>query len=379
MSEHLSIANLLSLLQFDPQDNALQLCREADSLRRRRRYTEAIELAERGVQMSRSSYVRLGVALLFLSSIRASAHRPNDGQLAIRDCERAIRALSIHPHNHAIALVLLGQIQLEIDEEANQADALASFDQARQALDELILTTREYHQQKYLQIYRNLQAALTTRIGQLSAALAAVEPIKVWPKEAVDQATPLPTLVEQATIPTRPGQATPIPIRLPIPTKLIWPTTEQASLEVVAVMSGVPLDSVEISQLSIEGHDYKINPIKPTPTGSQSLRLQHGQQYVTMQVDSKVDQRVLIRRQDRPDQKRQFIVVADLSRQQAWIDDAESTVPFKVIHIIGAERRWNLRDGSDPTPLPEDELRIIGVVEAILTLTEPTETMAAAA
>ncbi|HET7375967.1 MAG TPA: hypothetical protein VFK30_04620, partial [Anaerolineae bacterium] len=268
---------------------------------------------------------------------------------------------------------------LEIDEEANQADALASFDRARQALDELILTTREYHQQKYLQIYRNLQAALTTRLGQLSAALAVVEPITVGPKEAVDQATPLPTLVEQATIPTRPGQATPIPIRLPIPTKLIWPATEQASLEVVAVMSGVPLDSVEISQLSIEGHDYKINPIKPTPTGSQSLRLQHGQQYVTMQVDSTVDQRVLIRRQDRPDQKRQFIVVADLSRQQAWIDDAESTLPFKIVHIIGAERRWNLRDGSDPTPLPEDELRIIGVVEAILTLTEPTEAMAAAA
>ncbi len=143
MSEHLSIANLLSLLQFDPQDNALQLCREADSLRRRRRYTEAIELAERGVEMSRASYVRLGVALLFLSSIRASAHRPDDGQLAIRDCERGIRALSIHPHNHAIALVLLGQIQLEIDEEANQADALASFDRARQALDEFILTTRE--------------------------------------------------------------------------------------------------------------------------------------------------------------------------------------------------------------------------------------------
>src|SRR5512143_3814854 len=186
MSEHLSIANLLSLLQFDPQDNALQLCREADSLRRRRRYPEAIELAERGVEMSRPSYVRLGVALLFLSSIRA---------------------LSIHPHYHAIALVLLGQIQLEIDEEANQADALASFDRARQALDELILTTREYHQQKYLQIYRNLQAALTTRLGQLSAALAVVEPITVGPKEAVDQATPLPTLVEQATIPTRPGQA----------------------------------------------------------------------------------------------------------------------------------------------------------------------------
>src|SRR5512141_750490 len=109
MSEHLSIANLLSLLQFDPQDNALQLCREADSLRRRRRYKEAIELAERGVEMSRASYERLGVALLFLSSIRASAHRPAEDGQALRDCEHAIRALSTQPHNRVMAQIIHGQ------------------------------------------------------------------------------------------------------------------------------------------------------------------------------------------------------------------------------------------------------------------------------
>src|SRR5512141_437697 len=99
MSEQLSLASLLSLLQFDPQDNALKLCRDADSLRRRRRYPEAIELAERAVKMSRQNYVRMGIALLHLSSIRANAHQPEEEEQAIRDCERAIRALSIHPHN----------------------------------------------------------------------------------------------------------------------------------------------------------------------------------------------------------------------------------------------------------------------------------------
>jgi hypothetical protein len=378
MSEQLSIANLLSLLQIDPHDTALQLCRDADSLRRRRRYTEAIELAERAVHMSRQNYARMGVALVYLSCIRASAHQPDEDTQAVRDCERAIRTLSIHPHNRVMAQIIRGQIELEIDE-ARQADALASFDEAYQSLEKLILTTREYHQQKYLLIYRNLQTALSAQIGQLSVTIGAVKPIEVAPEETGDQSTPLPVETDQPTIQTRPGQATPAPIRLPIPTKLIWPFTDPASIEMVTPIGGALLDAIEINELEIEGRHYKVNPIGPTPHGSGSLRLQHGQQYVTLKVDGPNDQHVLIRRQNRLDQKRQFIVVADSSQREVWIDDAESTAPFTRVHIIGAERAWTLRDGSDMTPIPEDELQIIGVVEAILTLMEADQSIAMAA
>jgi tetratricopeptide (TPR) repeat protein len=366
MSEQLAIANLLSLLQIDPHDNALQLCRDADSLRRRRRYAEAIDLAKQAVRMSRQNYAEMGVALLYLGSIRASAHRSADDTQAVRDCERAVRTLSIHPHNRVIAQIIRGQIELEIDE-ARQAAALVNFDQAYQSLEKLILTTREYNQKKYLPTYRSLETALMNRIGQLSTALGVVAPIEVADKEAIDQSTPLPIEIDQPTVQTRPGQATPAPIRLPVPTKLIWPISEPASIEMVTPIGGALLDAIEINELEIEGRHYKVNPIVPVSGSGGSLRLQHGMRYVTFQIDGANDQRVLVRSQNRLDQKRQFVVVTDPSQRAAWIDDAESTAPFKAVHIIGAERKWNLRDGSELTPLPENELRIIGVVEAILT------------
>jgi hypothetical protein len=374
MSEHLSIANLLSLLEIDRQDDALRLCAEADSLRRRRRYAAAIEVAERAAHMTRNHYDRLGVALLYLSSIRASAHQAGQAEQAQRDSERAVRALSTQPHNHVIAQMIRGQIELEIDADANREAALDEFGAAHHSLQELILDSREHNRTQHTALYRSLEKSLTVQIEHLSAALAEVEPIEVAPKQtSADQSTPVPAFADQATIPTRPGQATPPPIKLAVPTKLIWPSTELPSIEVVATVGGAPLDSMGISELSIGGRAYKVHPIVPVSSSSGSLRLQHGQQYVTLQIEGANDQRVLIRRQERPDQRRQFIVVADSSKHQAWIDDAESIMPFKVVHIIGAEREWNIRDGSDTSLINENELRIIGIVEAILTPAESTE------
>lgn len=374
MPEQLSIANLLSLLEIDRQDDALQLCAEADSLCRRRRYDAAIEVAERAAHLARNHYERLGVALLYLSSIRASAHQAGQAEQAQRDCERAVRALSTQPHNYVIAQMIRGQIELEIDESANREAALDEFGMAHFSLQKLILDSREHNRAQHTALYRSLEKSLTARIEHLSTALADVEPIEVAPKQpSADQSTPVPAFADQATIPTRPGQATPPPIKLAVPTKLIWPSTELPSIEVVAAIGGATFDFIEVNQLSIEGRDYKVQPIVPVSSGSASLRLQHGQQYMTLQIDGANDQRVLIRRQDRPDQRRQFIVVADSSQHQAWIDDAESTVPFKVVHIIGAEREWNIRNGSDTSPINENELRIIGIVEAILTPAESTE------
>jgi hypothetical protein len=380
MTEHLSIANLLSLLEIDRQDAALQLCAEADSLRRRRRYDAAIEVAERAAHMARNDYDRLGVALLYLSSIRASAHQAGQAEQAQRDSERAVRALSTQPHNQVIAQLIRGQIELEIDQDANREAALDEFGTAHLSLQKLILDSREHNRAQHTALYRSLEKSLSVQIEHLSAALAEVEPIEVAPKQSsTDQSTPVPAFADQATVPTRPGQATPPPIKLAVPTKLIWPSTELPSIEVVAAIGGTTFDFIEVNQLSIEGHDYKVHPIVPVSAGSGSLRLQHGQQYVTMQIEGVNDQRVLIRRQDRPDQRRQFIVVNDSSNHQAWIDDAESAVPFKAVHIIGAEREWNIRDGSDTSPLNENELRIIGIVEAILTPAEATEPIAVAA
>jgi hypothetical protein len=382
MADKLSLPNLLSLLQFDSQDDDIirNLCEMAEELRRCRRYDEAIETAENAVHlahiMPNSNYSLRGVTLLYLAAARLSSGLHDQHLQAIRDSDRAITSFSREPHNRAVAEIMRAQAELyqKEDDSEHRRHALIHLQRAVQTLLELSTDWRVPSDLK--QDEAELLSAVYHRISELVALHNKAPETTVVPGQSNQPAT-------------EPSSA---PIKLAIPTQLVWPVSDSIGLGLVPAYGlfgtdpnrdsfepgKTGLDYIQVSRISINGRPYAIHPIHSPSGGHSGLCLRLGQQYLTFRIQgnaeetSHPDEYILVRRQDLPDPTGQQVVLTDPLHKRVWI--ASELVPPRIFGGAGDEqaksqdkRVWKVMDSSEDYPYSAEEVRVIGVIEAILT------------
>jgi uncharacterized protein YjbI with pentapeptide repeats len=169
----------------------------------------------------------------------------------------------------------------------------------------------------------------------------------------------------QVERPSQQGQTeVPLDDRLTLQ-RLVWsPAEPSLVIDIPPGMASQTPDILSIRQLSVQNRVYDVKPL----TGDEPVQLRLRQSYLVMPLEgASRGELALVREQSQPDQVKQFVVVNDPTQHTVWIDIAETTDNFKHISIIGANRTWNIPNYK--TKSSEDELKIVGIVEAILTPT----------
>jgi hypothetical protein len=380
MSDPLSISNLLSLLQVDRGNDAIRLCDEAENLRRRHYYEKAVEASSHAERIAHSvfDYELQGATLLYLGTMHAFRSESSDGELAVRYCERAVRAFRRNTHNYAIAQLIRARIELHLEQ---KDEAVVHFYSTTQILQKLIVFSREHRQGQMVALYESLYNATNAAIAKVYASLTEVKPVPIARKK-----TRQPAISAASTTQFSAGrkqqnkESSPmdLPFPLPVPMKIVWPTQTSLRLELSPVyvsatdsaaiqpdLSENALDYIQLSGISINGKPFAIQPIYPASGDlGNTLKIYRDKQYVPVLVQTDVGRGefnntyLLVRRQDRPDHEDQYIVVDDLIDKHAWVDRCESEAPYTHIQIIGAERQWDIPSEKEP--------HVIGVVEAWL-------------
>jgi hypothetical protein len=366
MSANLSNLDLLGKLQVNDQNAVVKMARESGKKNRRHHYEEAIEIARNAVHSAGSDPELQSIARLYLSAALYKSRLPDGYQESIRESTRAIRDFSLHTHNRVIAQIMRAKFQSKSDEPENKLKAMEGFSEASQTLHKLIKDAYEHHHSKEMASYDELVDFVDNQLSQLHSVLTttsgnththAMRPARIEPEEPVSgqrRANASP----QTTIESQYGK---IRDKLPILTRLLWPSSEPAKVELLSAGDGARLDYIDVSRISLDGEPFSLEPVVPVSGSEGVVRLQVGKQYFAYPVEGKPDQRVLIRRQKLPDQERQLVVAADPVEARVWIDDAESKAPYHHIHILGQDRTWDLDDVDQAEPY------IIGIVEAIMT------------
>ncbi|MBI5567377.1 MAG: hypothetical protein HY870_20930 [Chloroflexi bacterium] len=366
MSDYLSTANLLGLLQIDRQNKIMQLCEQSESLRRRRCYTEAIKISRNAVFLAKNDYLIMGAALLYLCSARMHSSQPEQEQMAIRECDRAIRALSHERFNRAIGEVLRAQIKAQFHSDDYLAVALLYYEQALKDLDGVALYTLEHKDFELLRIVEKLKGAVEHKIFELGQSLSGSESekatVRYEDRRASRKNGPVTdTLLPQTSLHLRND--------LSVPVKIVWPP-QPLSLGFVPSDGTVAPDFIEIDKLSIQGRLYTIKSTSFL-NSPDSIRIRINQQYFLVPLangDSK--EYALVRQWGRPDQPRQFVVASDPVSNDTWIDEAESIAPYSNIHFVGDQRDWVIIEMSEEQSVTHNAIKIIGIVEAVLTPTQ---------
>jgi hypothetical protein len=367
--EEFSIPDLLSLLQIDLENAAIRMALESDLRCRRHRYTEAISAAKNAVQIAGHKSDLQGIALLYLSAARFATTMPDERKKSVRDCTRAIRALSVHAHNRAIAQIIRAKFESQSSIPEDKVDAIEHFDTVARALQNLVTDAYEHQRLGETRLYRDLFHFVETEIERLHSSLAALDVEYHVPHTRAASSS---TSADQPSIESTHPYDVPQPIvpaetqrekiqdKLPIPTRLLWPAPEPAKVELFSPSSDSQLDYIDASQLSLGGLPYLLEPISPTSSQEKPVRLYAGKQYLSYQVEDNPKQRILVRSQNSRDQAKQLVVVADPAQARAWVTDAESEPPYTYVHVLGLDRTWSIDDHD------QVELHIIGVVEAIM-------------
>jgi hypothetical protein len=302
--------------------------------------------------------------LLYLSYARLCSNLPEQLKQAVRDCDRAIRALGLSTYNYGIANLIRGQMELQVNGVAGRSSALRYFQRANDVLEKQRIEENQYNRVSVAERCSKLKAQADRQINELTQKMTAPAEVKIPPKQRSPKPeTPPPSsaLKQSATPP-------PAPITVPrgdglVMTKLVWPPTEPPLIfDSPPANSGTLPDFLGIRQLSLRKQVYDVLPL----VGDEPVHLRLRQNYWIVPIEGA--QRgglALIREQARPDRAEQFIALGEPTQPRVWIDKAEATDNFTHIHTIGAERDWIIHDLS-PDHLDISGPRIIGIVEAIL-------------
>lgn len=376
MAESLSIPDLLSLLQVDRQHEAMILAEEAERISRARAGKNsaitALDLANSAIEIIAKDISDLrGAALLYRAYVRAGLHDDNQYDEAVRDCNRAVRHYCNVPHNRALGLTIRALIRLETSCEDRLERSLADLLKARIVLETMLQESRLHNQHDEVAFYEHLLAKTIRQVAHIRAQL---DPDSLADDTGRVQSTDEPgTASKSARILVASEAAEQLARRefthrFPIPLPLDLPRSESVGLRIYPPSLSTLPAQVEISHLIIGRRRFDVESVE----GGGALRLRTHQSYQAVPLKGhNNNQYALIRRQDRPDKDQQYVVVDDPVQQEAWIDEARFLPPFRQIHIIGANRKWDLSATADiavdihiSDAIPP---RIIGVVEAILT------------
>jgi hypothetical protein len=358
--EEFFIPDLLSQLQVDRAHTAVQLSEAAEGLCRLRQYQSAITVAENATRMVRTDPWLLGGTLLYLSYARMCSDLPDQVRQALRDCDRAIRALGLSTYNYALAHLIRGQMDLYIYGVAGRSGALRYFQRASDVLDKLRYEETQYNRSERVKRCTELKEQADRQVKHLQQKLTMPTEVKVPPKRRAPQPPIEPEAAEEMP------QAEPIGVPLDdrlIMQRLIWPPAEPALIiDMPPGSFGLMPDFLGIRQLSVKDRVYDVKPL----AGREPVQLRPRQKYwIVPLADAPRGELALVREQVRPDQAEQFVVVSEPTAPRVWIDKVEATEDFTHLHIIGAAREWTMRDAS-PEHVDLNAPRIIGIVEAIL-------------
>ncbi len=365
MPEEFSIPNLLSLLQVDRNHTAIQLSLEADRLCRLRQYKPAIDVADSAARLVPTDPWLLGQTLLYLSYVRLCSNLPEQVLQAKRDCDRAIRALGLSTYNYAIANLIRGQMELDIYGVTGRSNALRYFQRASEVLDKLRIEETQYNRSERAKRCAELKDQADQQVKHLMQKMTTTPKVRIPAKQRPVE----PTVSQPPTQPEEPvaqPQEEAAEISLGdklISQRLIWPPQEPPLvIDAPPGMTGLMPDFLGIRQLSVRNRVYDVMPL----IGDEPVQLRPRQNYWVAPLEgAERGELVLVREQTRPDQTEQFVAVSEPTERRVWIDKAEASDNFTHIHVLGAERQWDVRDYLDL-----NEPRLIGIVEAILFLAD---------
>lgn len=356
MAELLTISNLLALLDIDTHWESYRLVSHCDALRRRRRYSEAIHLGEMTIRLVRNNLEQLGVALLYVCHARADSGQAEHMRQAIRDCDRAIRALNLRLYNQSIALMIRGLIGIMVDEKNGWAETVCYVERARRQLEGLIQYSIEHRQVFNVTRYQKVQQEADRLISQALEMTQRPTPVTL-------AASPQTVLAPaQLPMPNTPANLKP----LSVPVRVIWPPNSDRRLDLSPTPEEIgEVGYIETGSMSIDGRPYQVELLNPQADAVGMLRLYGGKSYLAIPLaETSPERYAVVRVQHKPDRKWQYIIIEDVSNHLTWLDQAESVEPFKHVHIVGLDRHWVIED-NDQISLSAT-LRVLGVIEAIL-------------
>jgi hypothetical protein len=378
--EDLSIPRLLQQLEADPRNDAIKLCVEAESLCRRQYFKRAVEAAQHAECIAHEVFDSelKAITQLYLGAMYAAHHSSEeDERAALRSCGRAIRALSLHPRNYAIAQLIRAQIELQFGQ---QDEAIIHFYQTAQYLQKPISAARERREMNKVELYQALRDGANAAIGEIYGKFIAVEARRIASKKRRSDGMSTATTIAQSTMP-RPSLTEAYPFELPV--QLDWPATvellpmnmsiaNQAALLPGQVADAI--DYIELTEISINGRRYAVEPLYAIPTDSRgAFRMYRDREYVPVHIRAGAGQAelsnsyLLIQKQDRPEREAGVIVLENLSRAgaRAFRYELDKTL-LGPPRIIGAEdRSWTFQDHAEPGA-KKREPHIIGTAVAWL-------------
>jgi hypothetical protein len=289
----------------------------------------------------------IGCAFLYLATVRESSQIESEHRRAAHDCDTAIKWLERDDTHCALAEMIKARILLDT---AQARAAVEHYRQAAQLLTRLEARARRQNQPNQVRDYKDLLRAVTNAMQHI----------------------PIDALDDQPE-PAQPNYSAALPAfgeHLAMPMRVSWSEGQPIGIALMPSPRGVAPDFIEVTYVWVGGKPYTIQPLDADPNARKSFRLHPGEPYVALQVkvengsDDDEERFALVRRTDRPDQSPQYIVVVDPVSQRAWIDGAESDATS--VRTMGLDRYWQIDDGAEPHAYDDSELRIVGVVEAML-------------
>jgi hypothetical protein len=315
-----------------------RLCDAVRQALRREDYQAAFQIADDAVAISRRAFSKnlYGAALLHRCVAHLYTELPRETEQSIRDCDQATGNFFQNPHNLAVGQILRALLDIYLQQ---WRDALVHLSEAVGTVDGLIVTWQKRGNSEKAGIYADLRADIDWSTKQLAGLLADVDRIESGP----------PTVLAD-------------------PKTLVWPDPDSSDTLSVPLHSPFVITSpskdnkqdpgesdkwVRVSKLLIQHEPFKLRP--RDNDNDKPVQLEYEQNYIATNVEGEhgalveSDEYILVRLLNPPSASGRNVVV-------------DSTP----IENLGS-RRWVVKDGSETEPYSGQDMKMIGLIEAVLT------------
>ncbi len=366
----LTIPHLLRAIdarRVDPE--ILVRCKEAQHWLRRGEVEKGLSVAQATVRLAvhaRSSNKRdiateairrtsIGVALLYLAYLRHLSEIPIERSRVLPGAQSSLTWLARDDYHQVLAQLVVARLA---EEEGRLETAASNYQDVLLRLTKLSAQQRpssSVAKEEYTALRLATQQALH-QLPLVAASSAAIQlPELLAERDWLDE--------------------------VEIPAELIWTNVELAGLQLMPVQSNEPhvailsdhvqllpdkLDYIEVDQLAIGGRRYQISSPQPVEG---KFRMQTSQPYYAFQFATARDEQcagqpcfALAHAPDHPLPPDWPIVILIPAEQRALL--VRSQPPASPL-VIG-ERVWSFKDGVEQKTYHDDDVRIAGVVVALL-------------
>jgi SOS-response transcriptional repressor LexA len=338
MEDELAVTSLLRALKSDGVDaNVLNLCKEADRLRRQGHIDESVARAKDAVSLARTtgSFVANGVAFLYLGAARHSSSKSAEYTQTIADCKTAIAWLDRTGHNCFVAQAIQARL---FQDRGTWRAAVEHYRRAIRTLDGLI----EYHNKRgqtaLADEYEKWRSRVQACVQHLEIPQPYLSVTKEYPMpQTVPNEPPSPsslTTMEPGISPkteeplafTQAGAVPPVAEEEPdaatfpgylLELKMIPIYSASAHAGSAEELFELPVeDYLDLNQFIIRGKPYLFEPAQTKVVYTRVISLSRDQSYIIVEVigDSmepalREGEFVLVKQQNHHDYSGQIVIV----------------------------------------------------------------------